>query len=143
MAATNELPMGFVLDCSVAMAWCFEERRDESTLAVLGMLGDASAVVPQHWYLEVANVLVVSERRGLVTAQKSGEFLSLFGSLPLVTDGLTAGHAWDTSLQLARNHGLTSYDAAYLELALRRGLPLATRDKKLVAACKHVGIRVI
>jgi predicted nucleic acid-binding protein len=133
-------PDRFVLDCSVTLAWFFEDETNAYAEAVEDSLLSAVAVVPALWPLEVANALLVGERRGRTTEAKVSAFLTLLKSLPIATDDETALRSWNESLHLARARRLSVYDAAYLELALRRGLPLATFDQKLKAAAAVVGI---
>jgi predicted nucleic acid-binding protein len=130
----------FVLDCSLTVAWFFEDEVDAYAQAVEDSLPTASAVVPALWPLEVANALLMGERRKRATEAKVTTFLGLLKSLPIVLDDETAVRAWNGSIQLARNHQLLVYDASYLELALRRGLPLATLDDRLKAAADAAGV---
>jgi predicted nucleic acid-binding protein len=130
----------FVLDCSLTVAWFFEDEANAYAQAVEDSLRTASAVVPALWPLEVANALVVGERRKRATEAKVTTFLGLLRSLPITTDDETASRAWHESIHLARTHHLSVYDAVYLELALRRGLPLATLDDKLKAAAGAAGV---
>ena len=132
----------FVLDTSVAISWFFDDEEKEYTAAVLESLIEWEAVVPSLWYLEVANVLLVSERRSRCTEADAVRFIELLGSLPIVTDDITALRALHGTYQLAREYGLTACDAAYLELAMRLGAPLATLDKQLVAAAKKAGVKI-
>ena len=130
----------FVLDCSLTVAWFFEDEANDYALAVEDSLMGASAIVPAHWPLEVANAIVMGQRRTRTTEAKATTFLVLLKSLPISLDDETAMRAWQESIQLARAHQLSVYDAAYLELALRRGLPLATLDDPLKAAAKVCGV---
>ncbi len=130
----------FVLDCSLTVAWFFEDETDDYAQAVEDSLTSAAAIVPTLWPLEVANALLMGERRKRATEAKVTTFLGLLKSLPIAVDDETAGRAWQESIQLARTHHLSVYDAAYLELALRRGLPLATLDDRLQAAADAVGL---
>ena len=130
----------FVLDCSLTVCWFFEDETDAYAESVEDSLGTASAVVPTLWPLEVANALLMGERRKRATEAKVTTFLGLLKSLPISADDETASRAWQESLQLARTYQLTVYDAAYLELALRRGLPLASLDNKLKAAADAAGV---
>jgi predicted nucleic acid-binding protein len=131
----------FVLDGSITLAWLFEDEADAYVEAVENSLMAASAVVPSLWYLEVANGALIGERRKRTTEAKVAQFLSLLKSLPITADEETTARAWQETLQLARTHKLSSYDAAYLELAIRRGLPLATLDEDLAAAAAAVGVK--
>src|SRR5580700_7839087 len=110
----------FVLDCSLTVAWFFEDETNEYAEAVEDSLDTGLAVVPSLWPLEVANALLVGERRKRATEAKITTFLGLMNSLPIATDDETANRAWQESLHLARAHQLSVYDATYLELALRR-----------------------
>src|SRR4051794_28372588 len=136
MGATEE----FVLDGSVTLVWGFEDESDAYAEAVLNSMPTLRADVPSLWSLEVANVLLVGERRGRLTTADATKFLSLLGTFPIVVDGETTARAWSDTLNLARANGLSAYDAAYLELAMRRGLPLATLDAPLKAAATKVGV---
>jgi predicted nucleic acid-binding protein len=133
-------PGEFVLDGSVTLAWFFEDEADAYAEAVQDSLETAVAVVPSLWPLEVANALVVGERRRRTTEAKANAFLALLQALPVTIDDETATRAWRDSLPLARAHQLSVYDATYLELALRRDLPLATLDKNLKAAASAAGV---
>ena len=130
----------FVLDCSLTLAWFFEDEADAYAQAVEDSLPSAAAIVPTLWPLEVANALLMGERRKRATEAKATTFLGLLKALPIVVDDETAERAWQESIHLARMHQLSVYDAAYLELALRRGLTLATLDDKLAAAANAVGV---
>lgn len=130
----------FVLDNSVTMSWCFPDEQDPYALDVLKALPKASAVVPTIWPLEVANILLVGERRSRITQSDSAAFLGILGSLPITVEPDTSEHAFGGILGLARAHNISAYDAAYLELAMRRGLPLAGLDGKLRTAATAVGV---
>ncbi len=132
----------FVLDASVALSWCFEDEADAAADALLRSLDARTAVVPGLWSLEVVNVLLGAERRGRITAAGSGRFLRLIEALPIEVDAETPARAAREGVVLARAHGLSAYDAAYLELAVRHGIPLATRDRALAAAARAVGVEV-
>lgn len=130
----------FVLDCSLTVAWFFEDETDDYAQAVEDSLPSAAAIVPTLWPLEVANALLMGERRKRATEARVTTFLGLLKLLPIALDDETAGRAWQESIHLARTHRLSVYDAAYLELALRRGLPLATLDEKLEAVAVAAGV---
>jgi predicted nucleic acid-binding protein len=132
-------PTAFILDGSVTLAWFFEDESDAYADAVQDSLTKAVAIVPALWHLEVANALLVGERRKRTTAAKVTHFLTLLSALPITVDDETAARAWSDTLALARAHSLSAYDAAYLELALRQGLPLATLDEPLREALRAVG----
>lgn len=136
--------MNFVADCSIAMAWLLKDEATEETDEVLDLLGrGASAVVPALWRWEVSNVLLMAERRRRITKGEVNSHLSLLGSLPIVPDEMATNQAWNSTYLLAQKHGLTSYDAAYLEVALRRGLPLASLDSQLRQAAKAEKLDVL
>jgi predicted nucleic acid-binding protein len=130
----------FVLDNSIVMAWIFEDEMDANAEAVLDRLASTRAVAPSLWPLEVANALLVGERRKRIAEAKLIQWLNVLGALPIDIDAETAAHAWSDTLTLARGHKLSAYDAAYLELAIRRRLPLATLDGPLKAAATAVGV---
>jgi predicted nucleic acid-binding protein len=132
----------FVLDCSVAMAWCFEDEADGYADHVLGALLDGSAFVPVIWPLEVANVVVVAERRGRLTPAEGREYLALLRRLPVRVDQESAHRAFEKTIALARARRLSTYDAAYLELAIRGGIPLATADAALRRAATRAGVEL-
>ena len=131
---------GLVIDCSVAVAWCFEDEVSAETDAILERVRDEGALVPALWHLELGNVLVQAERRKRLTAADTTTRLELIAALPILTDAETPERALREVLTLARAEGLTTYDAAYLELAMRKGLPLASKDRALVEAADRAGI---
>ena len=131
---------GLVLDCSVAVAWCFEDEASPETDAILERVRDEGALVPALWHLELGNVLVQAERRERLSAADTTTRLELIADLPIATDDETPTRALREILTLARAEGLTTYDAAYLELAMRNGLPLATKDRTLRDAAKRAGV---
>lgn len=136
--------MSFVLDNSVTMRWFFGDgsARDMAYAdKVLETMKKLSARVPVTWGLEVANVIARAEAMALVTEARSGAFLELLDGLDIAVDSATSVHALSGTLQLARRYKLSSYDASYLELALRLGLPLATLDKDLQSAARKAGIK--
>ena len=130
----------FVLDCSVTMAWGFEDEADAYADRVLAALQRAEAVVPALWMLEVINVLVVAERLGRLDAAGSQAFIHTILQLPIRIDEGMTRERLPLLLGLARAHRLSSYDAAYLDLALIQGLPLATRDTGLESAALAAGV---
>jgi len=134
---------GFVLDNSIVMAWSFEDEVNEYADAVLERLADSRAVVPVLWPLEVANALLMGERRKRSTEAETIKWTGILASLPIAVDDKTNSHAWTDTLNLARGHDLSAYDAAYLELAIRRGLPLATIDRKLRTAAEAAGVALL
>ena len=133
-------PEGLVLDCSIVMAWYFVDESSEYADEVARRLPRQAAFVPLNWPLEVANVLFMGERRKRSTQTQAARLLKTLKGLPITLDDETNLHAWNITLSLARAHDLTAYDAAYLELAIRRGLPLASLDDKLKTAAQAVGV---
>ena len=135
--------MSFILDASVAILWLVPETNAagvDYASAVLKMLKESQALVPPLWSLEVANVIAKVESKGIVTEADSQRFIAIIGRLNIVTDQAMATHALGDTLNLARRFRLSSYDAAYLELALRNGLPLATLDADLAKAATIAGL---
>jgi predicted nucleic acid-binding protein len=130
----------FVLDSSITLAWCFPDEAAPHPQLVLDSLATARAVAPTLWPLEVANALLVGERRGRCTEADTATWTAFLAALPIALDDGTAARAWSAVLHVARTHSLSAYDAAYLELALRRGLPLATLDDRLAAAATAAGV---
>lgn len=135
--------MTLVLDGSVAIAWCFRDERTAALDSLRLHVAATSAVVPSIWPLEVANALLMGVRRGRVTPEGRDDLLQAFEQLGLEHDADTRLHAWGEINRLAGQHGLTIYDAAYLELALRRRLPLATLDTALARAAIAEGVTIL
>lgn len=135
--------MSFVVDSSVALSWCFEDERTPTTKALLIDVGESGAHVPQHWPLEVMNGLIMAERRKRITAATRKLLGGFLHALPLEIDNDTLFQLWDATQTLAAPYKLTIYDAAYLELAQRKDLPLATLDKELRKAARHLDIPLL
>jgi predicted nucleic acid-binding protein len=133
----------FVIDSSMAMAWCFQDEATPTTKRLLDRMGTEAAAVPAWWYLEITNVLVLAERKKRITAAKVAQFIAMVESFDLEVDDQAPGRAFAHLLPLCRIHELTSYDAAYLDLALRRQLPLASLDDDLRNAAKALGVKVL
>jgi predicted nucleic acid-binding protein len=133
----------FVLDASVALSWCFEDEATAAAWAALDRLESDDAAVPALWSLEMANILAAAERRGRLSAARISEFIALLEGLAIEVDDETARHALHETLTLARNEGLTAYDASYLELAMRLGVPLATKDAQLARVAAKLGVAVL
>ncbi len=134
--------MNFVLDASVTLAWCFEDEGGEYAERVLGALRTSGAVAASLWPLEVANGLAVAERRGRLDATDARRFMDLVLALPIAVDPTSRAAAMTASYDLARRRTLSAYDASYLELALRLGIPLATLDVRLREAAQAEGVRL-
>jgi len=130
---------GIVIDSSIAIAWCFHDEKDDYSQAILDALATEAAFVPALWHLEVANTLVVGERRKRSTQADTATWLGFLAALPIAIDEDTMIHAFADTIHLARRYNLSAYDAAYLELAMRRDLPLATLDEKLKTAAEASG----
>ena len=135
--------MTFVIDSSVALTWCFAEERTAETVALLDRVTDSGATAPSLWPLEILNALLMAERRKRVDFAKRHELIDALQSLPVTLDTETAAQAWITANRLAERHCLTVYDAAYLELAQRLDLPLATLDADLRKAASALGIPLL
>ena len=135
--------MSFVLDNSVALTWCFEDERTPATTALLERVGEAGAVAPGLWPLEALNGLLVAERRGRLDTARRQRLAGFLSALPIAIDGETAIQAWTTTAGLAERFALSAYDAAYLELAQRHELPLATLDRDLRAAVTALGLTIL
>lgn len=131
----------FVLDTSLAMSWCFADEGGSYSEKVLNYFCEASAVVPPLWTYEVANVLLVAERKKRLNSNEANRYLNLLFHLPIEVDD-SKPNAFEI-LRLGRELKLSSYDAAYLELAIRYGCPLATLDQPLKRAAKKIGIPLI
>jgi predicted nucleic acid-binding protein len=123
--------MPFVIDASIAVCWLMPDERHPMAEAASNRIVRDLAYVPALWWFELRNVLIIHERRGRLNEAKSAEALKFLRALPVTTD---MGAQEDELMRLARTHGLTAYDAAYLELAQRKGIPLATLDKALASA---------
>lgn len=132
--------MALVVDASITMAWCFLDEATAHTWAILDRVRDAGAIVPAIWPLEVANALLVGERRGRLTEAETTHAAELLRILPFETDPVPLARVFGPVLGLGRAHRLSAYDASYLELAMREGLPLATRDARLSEAAIRVGV---
>lgn len=138
--------MSFVLDNSVAMLWLLPQSNVAGThLAnqVLDRLLTTGAMVPSLWRLEATNVIVKSLRLNKISQAQASTFIALLEDLDISIDVQTDQRAFHDTLDLARRYVLSAYDAAYLELALRNGLPLATLDAKLDAAARQAGVVVV
>ncbi len=130
-----------VLDCSVALSWCFEDEKTAYAESVLDSLaGGGSAVVPPLWAYEVLNVLAGAERRKRITQAQSSAFWQMLQSLPIEVIAESPSHFANDILSLSRKFRLTAYDSAYLELCLRKNIRLATLDHDLKLAAQTAGV---
>lgn len=133
-----------VLDCSVAVAWCFDDEATPQLDALLDRVQGNGAVVPPLWTIEITNVLLQAGRSGRIVPAAIQERLGLLDMLPIETDAAGIGVGWRGAvLALATAERLTVYDATYLELAIRRGIPLATTDRALRRAATRHGLSVL
>ncbi len=135
--------MSLVLDSSATLAWIYAEELTEPIRIVFNLVCENGAWVPGLWKLEVANVLEMGVRRGRHDAAFRNSTLADLALLPIAVDPETDQQAWAATLRLSERHRLTLYDAAYLELALRRGLPLASLDSDLRSAAQAEAIVVL
>ena len=135
--------MPFVLDTSVAVSWFFADEESAPGEAIFDRLDDDGAVVPALWPLEVANALLAGERRGRSLRAEIADIAEMIGALAIVLDGPSTSRTFGPVLEIAREHELSVYDASYLELAIRRALPLATFDRRLLAAAANAGVELI
>lgn len=135
--------MNFVLDASIALAWCFSDEATPATHSLLEALESSTAYVPQLWSLEVGNILISAERRKRISYAKINEFLAILEDLNIQVDQETDTRGFRQILSLAHAEGLTTYDAACLELAMRLGVPLATKDQALNKAAKKLGVKIL
>lgn len=133
----------FVLDASVTFSWFFEDEWSAAAERLLERLETGSAAVPHLWYFEVANVLTACERQKRTTQSHVTAFVARLDDLAIIPDAEGRTHAFGRLLYLARSERLTAYDAAYLELAMRLGVPLATKDKELGEAAERLGVEVL
>ena len=136
--------MSFVLDNSITMRWFFGDGKPKElayAVNVLDAMKQQQALVPMTWGLEVSNVIARAEAKGLVTEARSEQFLEMLDNVDIDVDNATFAHALSDTLHLARRYKLSAYDASYLELALRLGLPLATLDEDLQKAARKAGVK--
>jgi predicted nucleic acid-binding protein len=135
--------VSFIVDSSVALSWCFEDERTPATAALLQRVGETGAVAPQRWPLEALNGLMMAERRNRLDTERRRRFARLLRDLPITLDPETSVRVWTTTQDLAERFRLTVYDAAYLELAQRQNLPLASLDGDLRAAGTVVSVPLL
>ena len=128
----------------MAMAWCFEDEATPYSDTIHDSFAHgAKACVPSLWLLEITNTLLIAERRKRITNIDVARYIALLRMLPIEIAEATRDQVFDDVISLARKFMLSAYDAAYLELAMRKGLPLATRDQALIAAAEKLNIACI
>jgi predicted nucleic acid-binding protein len=135
--------MSLVIDASLTVSWYFEDETTPATEAILERVSEAGATVPTLWRLEVANAFQSAIRRKRITAPYRDQLLAELTHMPITIDADTNVYAWTTTLRLAERFALTIYDSAYLELAQRRSLPLATLDAELREAAAALGLTLL
>jgi len=135
--------MSFVLDNSVALAWCFEDEQTVPVMAMLDRVTETGASAPMLWPMEALNGLLVTERRKRVDKTKRIQLMTFLRDLPIMLDLDTADRAWEATAGLADIFKLSIYDVSYLEVARRRRLPLASLDRSLCVAAKALGIETL
>jgi predicted nucleic acid-binding protein len=135
--------VSIVIDASVAASWFFLDERTPESEAVLARVVDKGALVPGLWRLEIASVLQMAIRRGRIASAFRERAIVRLAKLPIAVDSETDSRAWTTILQLSEQYRLTTYDAAYLELAIRSNRPLATRDTELTDAAKKAKVSLL
>lgn len=133
----------FVVDCSIAMAWLFHDEATPRTADLLNRLTKETALVPSWWFIEITNVLTLAERKGRITPVQSDAFIADLGKLGIERDDAAPDRAFTHLLTLCRMHKLTSYDAIYLDLAVRSNLPLVTLDDDLRKTAKKLGVSLL
>ena len=135
--------MNFVLDASVSLAWCFEDERAGYAMRVLDELSGGEAIVSSLWPMEVTNGLHNALREKRIDLAGAAEARNILVALPIVVDPVDRRRAFEDIPRLARAHGLTTYDASYLEVAVRLGIPLATLDEALARAAADEGVQAV
>jgi predicted nucleic acid-binding protein len=138
----KEIVDGIVIDASVALAWCFPDEASDYADGVLVALEDRTAMVPAIWPVEIANALLVGERRKRIRQPEVRRFVELLKGLSVLEDAQPFADSLSNILPLAREHDLSAYDAAYLDVAVRRAAPLATLDAALRKAGRAAGIKI-
>lgn len=133
----------YVLDCSIAVSWCFEDEASEEADQLLLKVQEQGALVPALWYLEFGNVLIQAKKKGRISEFQLMTSMDLIRQLPISTDPISPNKTMNVIMLLATQHGLTTYDASYLELALRFNIFLLTKDAHLRKAANKLGIQVL
>ncbi len=138
----KETTTGIVIDASVALAWCFPDEASDYADGVLVALEDRTAMVPAIWSAEITNALLVGERRKRIRQPEARRFIELLKGLSILEDGQPFAETVSNVLPLAREYDLSAYDAAYLDVAVRHGAPLATLDAALQKAGRTAGVKI-
>jgi len=133
----------FVIDNSVVMSWCFKDETSQYTDAILDILEVSTAFVPSIWPLEVGNVLLVAGRKKRLSEADSTRFIALLAALPIIIEQESPERMIKEIFAVAREHNLSSYDASYLDLAMKKGLSLATIDNNLIDAAKRSHVPIV
>lgn len=133
----------FIIDASAMLSWCFDDEKPRNADALMRRMVNDGMAAPAHFPLECTNILRVGERAKRLSQQKSSAFISLIESLRIEIDGETTRRAWSETLEVSRRAELTTYDAAYLELAIRRQATLASKDKALLKAARANKVPVL
>jgi len=138
------LSASFIVDASVGFAWVYQGQATPETDRLLNeVAAGVTVVVPALWYLEMSNVLLIAQRRHRLTTIQRKAALEKLAAMQFTVDEEGTRHAFGKTSELAEKYGLTIYDATYLELALRRSLPLASRDEALKIAAKQCGLKIL
>jgi predicted nucleic acid-binding protein len=135
--------VSLVIDASMTLAWCFEDETAPASEQILDRVVETSSWVPVLWRFEVGNALQMAVRRKRISQTYRDNWLAKLSAMPIQTDPEADAHAWTTALHLADNFGLTLYDAAYVELAQRYSLPLATLDRQMQVAATTLNIELL
>jgi predicted nucleic acid-binding protein len=133
---------GIVIDASVALAWCFPDEASDYADSVLFAVENQTVIVPSLWAVEITNALLIGERRRRIRQPEIRRFVDLLNGLSVVEDRQPFADTVSNVLPLAQEHGLSAYDAAYLDVAVRHQIPLATLDGALQKACNTAGIKI-
>ena len=134
---------GIVIDASVALAWCFQDEASEYADGVLVALEGLAILVPALWSAEITNAVLMAERRKRVKQPEIRRFVELLDGLTVIMDSQSVAENVSNILPIAREYGLSAYDAAYLDVAVRHGVPLATLDSALQKAGRKAGIEIL
>jgi predicted nucleic acid-binding protein len=133
----------FVIDASVVMTWCFKDGVSRYADSILDSLEHFTAITPCIWPLEVGNVLLVAERKNRLSEAASIRFVALLSELPISVDQEPPERTIKEIFALAREHKLSTYDASYLDLAMKKGIPIATLDGRLISAAKRSNVSIM